>query len=209
MNRSPAANPRHTVAAFAALAIATSSTSLATVIAYDHLIAASSTLTTANIEHAEYVSLATGPTTLDSARFRMAYSTAGSYSGSLLLSFYSDSAGSPGSLLASYSQPVVVASTSTFVNFTGLGLSVPGSLWVSTQFISSSTAAGVRLTLAAPTVGSVSTTRATRPGGAGAWTTTPGIDRWMEMSLTAVPAPSTASLLLLGITTATRRRRAR
>jgi hypothetical protein len=193
----------------AACAAACSSVSIATVIAYDHLVAASSTLTPANVEHAEFVTLATGATTLDSARFRMSFAAPGSYSGTLVLSFYSDSAGSPGALLGSYTQPVVVASTATFATFTGLGLSVPGSIWVSTQFVSTSSLAGVRLTLAGPTVGSVATTRATRSGGIGGWTTTPGVDRWMEMSLTAVPTPGTASLLLLGTFAAARRRRSR
>lgn len=207
MTRSFAAAP-HGLAA-AAVATLVSSTSFATVVAYDHLIAASSVIAPANVEHAEFVTLATGSTTLDSARFRMSFTTPGSFNGTLVLSFYSDSGGSPGSLLASYNQPVVVASTSTFANFTALGLNVPGSLWVSTQFVSGSTFAGVRLTTAAATVGSVSTTRATRAGGVGGWATTPGVDRWMEMSLTAVPTPGTASLLLLGTLTAARRRRVR
>lgn len=207
MARHPAARLRPIVAATCAAAC--SSASMATVIAYDHLIAASSTLAASNVELAEHVTLATGSTTLDSARFRMSFATPGSYSGTLVLSFYSDAAGSPGALLGSYTQPVVVASTATFVNFTGLGLGVPGSLWVATQFVSTSSLAGVRLTLAAPSVGSVAATRATRAGGTGGWTTTPGIDRWMEMSLTAVPTPATAGLLLLGTTIAARRRRGR
>lgn len=207
MASNSAAHLRPIVAA--ACAAACSSASIATVIAYDHLIAASSTLAASNIELAEYVTLATGSTTLDAARFRMSFAAPGSYSGTLVLSFYSDAAGSPGSLLGSYAQPVVVASTATFATFTGLGLSVPGSLWVSTQFVSTSSLAGVRLTLAAPTVGSVATTRATRAGGTGGWTTTPGVDRWMEMSLTSIPTPGAAVLLLLGTTIAARRRRSR
>ena len=207
MASNPAAHLRPIFAA--ACAAACSSASIATVIAYDHLIAASSTPAASNVELAEYVTLATGSTTLDSARFRLSYATPGAFSGTLVLSFYSDAAGTPGSLLGSYAQPVVVASTATVATFAGLGLSVPGSLWVSTQFVSTSSLAGVRLTLAAPTVGSVATTRATRAGGTGVWTTTPGVDRWMEMSLTAIPTPGAASLLLLGTTIAARRRRGR
>lgn len=205
MTIAPAARLRPIVAA--ACAAACSSASIAAVIAYDHLIAASSTIAPANVELAEYVTLGTGPATLDSARFRMSYTTPGAYSGTLVLSFYSDAAGAPGSLLGSYTQPVIVGSTTTFANFSSLGLSVPGSVWVSTRFVSTSTLAGVRLSLSAPSVGSVATTRATRAGGTGLWTTTPGVDRWMEMSLTAVPTPATASLLLLGTTIAARRRR--
>jgi hypothetical protein len=208
MNRNHPAATRLVLAA-AMVAAVCSSASIATVIAYDHLIAASSTLTPANVEHAEYVTLATGATTLDSARFRMSFATPGSFSGTLFLSVYTDGGGAPGALLGSFSQPVVVASTATFANFTGLGLGVPGSLWVSTHFVSGSTLAGVRLTLAAPTVGSVSTTRATRAGGTGGWTTTPGVDRWMEMSLTAVPTPGTTAVLALACPLAARRRRAR
>ncbi len=194
------------------LALACASGALAAMTAqatlvYDHLIAASSLIATPNIEYAERITLAPGPSTITSARMRLGLSALTPDAGTITLSFYADAAGTPGTLLFTSSQSVSVASVSTLVDFTGLSVAAPSPMWISSRFVSTGPGTGgSRLSIAAPLVGSVDSTRMVRTGGVGSWTAE-STNRWIEIQLDSVPTPGSLALLALGGMVGSRRRR--
>src|SRR5262249_55763328 len=125
-------------------------------------------VTTPDWEVAEYVTLAGGAQPIGTVEFKFgAFESAPNGEGTLNLNLYDDQAGAPGNLLGTFATPVSLSGTGPIVvTLDTASFNAPGSVWVATRFVETSGGiAGVRVNPLAPTVGSVSTTRAFRQGG--------------------------------------------
>jgi hypothetical protein len=148
-----------------------------------------------NWEVGELVTLSGGAQQLGAAQFKFGtINSAPNGEGTLHLNFYANSGAAPGALFATFAQPVSVVGTGPIeVVFDTGSLSVPASVWVAVWFVQTSGGIpGVRMNTQAPTVGTVSVTRAFREGGVGPWGTDP-VGDWMTMQLIAAAPPCYAN----------------
>jgi hypothetical protein len=144
-------------------------------------------VTSPDWEVGEYVTLVGGAQAIGTLECKFAaLSSAPNGDGTLNLTFYNDQAGAPGSTIATFATPVSLVGTGPIVVPFNLGtLNVPGSVWVAVRFVETSGGiAGVRTNTLAPTVGSVSATRAYRQSGVGAWGTAT-VGDWLTMHILA------------------------
>jgi len=140
-----------------------------------------------NWEVGEFVTLSGGAQQLGTAEFKFGtIPSAPNGEGTLNLSFYNDASGSPGGLIATFAQPVSLVGPGPIeVSFNTGSLDVPASVWVAVRLQQTSGGIpGVIMNTLAPSIGSVSVTRAFREAGAGPWGTDP-VGDWMTMRLTA------------------------
>jgi hypothetical protein len=164
--------------------------SAAAQVVYSHFViptTVGSAVVSPNWEVGEYITLAGGAQPLGTAEVQFgALASSPNGEGTLNLSFYNDAGGAPGTLIATFAEPVILIGVGPQqVTFSTGSLSVPGSVWVAVRFEETSGGmAGVIMNTNAPTVGSVSQIRAFREGGVGEWGTD-SVGDWMTLRLTA------------------------
>jgi hypothetical protein len=137
-------------------------------------------------ELGEFVTPVGGAAPLGLVEFQFGAFGSNGTTGTLTLNFYNDGGGQPGTVLATFAQPVNLTGAGPMIVSYNVGsLAIPASVWIAVRLEQTSgDIGGVIVTPGSPTVGSVSSTRVFRNGSSGPWGSATVSD-WMEMRLTA------------------------